>query len=250
MTWTTCQEWDCWTKNQHKKTLVVVDPLTQQHEWGPVGKLRGGRFLPTQQHSAHQTETAVTVRLALRIPQDVPLWLSSELPQALAAAVPQAPHEPQHRSAAPLHLGSHTQVVFAIRSLWRGCCILRINRSLSGEVDEGEMITKVGIQKSSPQSLWRCGHAELEFSQKHVLVLEHDRWGCLFHYNRSCFFTSSKCGSWDGFCKKAPLSNEKVTLGKHDFVDVGNSVVLKDLIVLVIKKRVLFWAQGVQQQVK
>lgn len=47
--------------------------------------------------------------------------------------------------------------------------------------------------------------------------------------------------------KKAPLSNEKVTVGNHDFVDVGTGVISMNLVVLVMKESVLFCAWGIQQ---
>lgn len=42
--------------------------------------------------------------------------------------------------------------------------------------------------------------------------------------------------------KKAPLSDEKVTVGNHDFVDVGNGVISMDLVVLVMKESALLCA--------
>lgn len=42
--------------------------------------------------------------------------------------------------------------------------------------------------------------------------------------------------------KKASLSDEKVTVGNHDFVDVGNVVISMDFIVLAMKEGVLFCA--------
>lgn len=42
--------------------------------------------------------------------------------------------------------------------------------------------------------------------------------------------------------KKASLSDEKVTVGNHDFVDVGIAVISMDLIVLAMKESVLFSA--------
>lgn len=119
-TWTTCQDWGACTRDQRKRSGFVTT-LTRQHEWGPLGKLWRGWVLPTQQHSAHPAETAVSVRLALWIPKDVPLWLSSKLPPPLSPAIPQAPREPKHRPAEALHLGTHSQVVLIIRSLsWSG----------------------------------------------------------------------------------------------------------------------------------
>lgn len=47
--------------------------------------------------------------------------------------------------------------------------------------------------------------------------------------------------------KKAPLSDKKVTVGNHDFVDVGTGVISMDPVVLAMKERVLFHALGVQQ---
>lgn len=37
--------------------------------------------------------------------------------------------------------------------------------------------------------------------------------------------------------KKAPLSDKKVTVGNHDFVDVGTGVISMDLVVLGMKER-------------
>lgn len=102
--WAVWDECFCWT-------------LAWQHEWSPLGKLRGDRFPPTQQHSAHQDETAVNFWLTLWIPQDVPLWFSSKLPPPLSSAVPQTPDEPELWPEA-LHLGTHTQVVSIIQSPW------------------------------------------------------------------------------------------------------------------------------------
>lgn len=45
--------------------------------------------------------------------------------------------------------------------------------------------------------------------------------------------------------EKAPLSDEKVTVGNHDLVDVGTGVLSMDLVVLAMKESVLFGAQGV-----
>lgn len=42
--------------------------------------------------------------------------------------------------------------------------------------------------------------------------------------------------------KKAPLSDEKVTVGNHDFVDVGTCVVSMGLVVLAMKESVSFCA--------
>lgn len=53
-----------------------------------------------------------------------------------------------------------------------------------------------------------------------------------------------------GFAKKAPLSDKKVTVGSHDFVDVGTGVISMDPVVLAMKERVLFPALGVQRCVQ
>ena len=100
--------------------------LKQQHEWDALKKAWGSWILSSQQLSAHQDETAVNVRIALWIPKVVPLQLPSKLPPALSSAVQEAPHEPQHRPAAALHLGTHTQVVLMMRSLWCGYYMIRM----------------------------------------------------------------------------------------------------------------------------
>lgn len=90
-------------------TRNFVKPLKNRLiEWGILWKLWGGRFPPG---------SISIVLLALWIPRDVPLWISSKLIPPLSSAALQAPHEPQHCPAAAIHFGSHTQVVLMIRWL-------------------------------------------------------------------------------------------------------------------------------------
>lgn len=57
---------------------------------------------------------------------------------------------------------------------------------------------------------------------------------------KSCFSTSSNVCHGFADTKKAPLSDEKVTVRNHDFVDVGSGIISMELVVLAMKESALF----------